>query len=102
METLWLIAGHFLGDIAFQPNWIASKKGKSWEINGCHAAVYTATVFVIAGIGSIILSPLVLMIIFASHFIIDPLKARWGIIKSIWVDQILHLIVLGAIVIFFL
>lgn len=102
MEILWLIAGHFLGDVAFQPDWVASKKGKSWEINGYHAFTYTAAIFVTAGIGGIVLSPLVLTILFISHFVIDPLGARWGIIKSIWVDQLLHFIILGAIALFFL
>ncbi|MCH8741678.1 DUF3307 domain-containing protein [Patescibacteria group bacterium] len=102
MEIFWLLAGHFLGDFAFQVEWIKSEKGKSWEINGYHAIVYTATVFVVAGIGDIALSPLVLAILFTSHFLIDPFKARWGIIKHIWIDQILHIAVLAAIAIFLL
>lgn len=102
MEIFWLLAGHFFGDFTFQSEWMKREKGKSWEMNGYHAIVYTATVFVIAGIGGIVLSPLALAILFASHFLIDPLKARWGIIKHIWVDQIFHIIILGAIATFLL
>ena len=102
MEIFWLLAGHFLGDFAFQTEWMKREKGKSWEIDGYHAIVYTATVFVMAGIGDIVLSPLVLAILFTSHFLIDPLMARWGIIKYIWVDQILHLMILGVVAIFLL
>ncbi len=102
MEILWLIIGHFLGDFAFQTSWIANRKGKSWKVNGYHAFIYAATIFAVAYIGGIILSPLALMILLISHFIIDPLKSRWGIVKSTWVDQILHFIVLGIIVFFFL
>ena len=37
-------------------------------------------------------------VILVSHFFIDPLKSRWGIIKTIWEDQVLHYIVLAALV----
>jgi len=30
------------------------------------------------------------LILFGTHFIIDPLKARYGIVKDIWMDQLLH------------
>lgn len=102
MGILLLIIGHFLGDFIFQTRWITNRKGKSWRVNGCHAFIYTATIFAVAYIGGIILSPLAFTIILTSHFIIDPLKSRWGIVKSIWVDQILHFIILGIIIIFFL
>jgi hypothetical protein len=95
---LWLVAGHFLGDFAFQSDWMATQKGKSWEINLYHAAVYTATIFVVATIGGVTLSVLALAILIVSHFCIDPFKARWNLIKSIWIDQLLHLLVLIAVV----
>jgi len=94
---LWLIAGHLLGDFAFQSEWMALNKGESWEINFYHAAVYTATIFVVAAIGGITLSVAALLILMISHFCIDPFKARWNLIHSIWIDQLLHLMVLVGI-----
>ncbi len=95
---LWLAAGHFLGDFAFQSAWMAEGKGNSWEINAYHAAVYASTMLAVSAIGGLYLSPAVVALFFISHFLIDPLKARWGIIKSIWLDQILHFIVIALTV----
>jgi hypothetical protein len=95
---LWLVAGHLLGDFAFQSEWMAMNKGKSWEINLYHAAVYTATICVVAAIGGVTLSVLALAILLVSHFCIDPFKARWNLIRSIWIDQLLHFIVLIAVI----
>jgi hypothetical protein len=91
---LWLIAGHFLGDFPAQSQWMAAKKGTSWEVNGYHALVYTFTILVVSAIGGFILPIWSLAIIGVSHFLIDPLKARWSIVKHIWLDQLLHIIVL--------
>ena len=91
---LLFLAGHFIADFAFQSTWMAENKGKSWEINGYHAAVYAATIFLIAKIGGVALSPFIVFIFFITHFFIDPLKARFGIIKNIWVDQSLHIAVI--------
>lgn len=99
---LWLIAGHFIGDFPFQSEWMATQKGKSWEVNLYHAAVYTATVFVVAAIGGFILSLLAAAVLLTSHFFIDLLKARWDIVKYIWLDQILHFFVLVMIALFFI
>lgn len=99
---LWLIAGHFIGDFPFQSEWMASQKGKSWEVNFYHALVYTATVFVVSAIGGFTLSLAAAAIILASHFFIEPLKSRWGIVKPIWLDQILHLSILMMIALFFI
>jgi hypothetical protein len=93
---LTLLACHFIGDIALQTEWLAEGKGKSWEINFYHVAVYLA-VFILFGPK---LSLLSLGIIFISHFLIDPLKSRWGVIKYIWQDQILHILIL--LIVFFI
>lgn len=94
---LWLVAGHFLGDFPFQSEWMTTQKGKSWEINLYHALVYTATILVTAKIGGFNLPLSAIAILATSHFLIDPLKAKWSIVKYIWIDQILHLVVLGLI-----
>ena len=94
---MWLLAGHFIGDFPFQSEWMVREKGKSWEINGYHAAVYAATIFIVAKIGGITLPPWAVLFFFTSHFLIDPLKARWGIVKDIWIDQLIHLAVIFLI-----
>lgn len=100
MEMLWLAVGHFIGDFPFQSEWMITQKGKSWEVNLYHALVYTATIFVIGRIAGFSLPLSAGIILLISHFLIDPLKARWGIVKHIWLDQILHFVVLGLIALF--
>lgn len=94
-HILLLLASHFIGDYPFQPLYFVENKGKSWEINFYHAATYTATFVVFAHTS--LLATLILLI---SHFIIDPIKARYKIIpiNKVWIDQILHLIVIGIII----
>ncbi len=93
-KLVWMLAGHFMGDFAFQSEWMAKEKAKSWEVNAYHALVYTASVFVTVWFGGIKLVPAALVLLAVSHFVIDPLKARYNIIKSIWVDQLLHILVI--------
>jgi hypothetical protein len=88
---LWC-ACHFIGDFAFQSSWMSMEKGKSWEVNGYHCATYTA-VFVLLAHSS----PLASLILFATHFFVDPLKARYKLIGPIWLDQLLHLATILAI-----
>ena len=76
---------------------MVNQKGKFWEVNGYHSLVYTATVFVVTAIGGVILPYWAVGTILLSHFLIDPLKARWGSIKNIWVDQIFHILILALI-----
>src|SRR5207248_11010355 len=89
---LWL-ACHFLGDFAFQSTWMSVEKGKSWEVNFYHCATYTA-VFVLFVHP---LSYLAIAILFGTHFIVDPLKARYKVIGPIWVDQLLHILTIFLI-----
>jgi len=86
---LILIACHFIGDFPFQSEWFVTQKGKSWEVCFYHAAVYAAT-FVLFGDAGWKLASVLLV----SHFLIDPLKARWHLVKTIWQDQLLHAAVL--------
>ena len=82
----WL-ACHFIGDFAFQSTWMSIEKGKSWEVNFYHCATYTA-VFILFARPSL----LAVGILMATHFVIDPLKARYEIIGPIWIDQLLHIL----------
>lgn len=88
---LLLTACHFIGDFPFQSEWFVTCKGKSWEVNFYHAAVYTCTFIIFAKI-----SWAFALLLLISHFIIDPLKARWGIVKTVWADQILHFLIIAA------
>jgi hypothetical protein len=81
---IWL-ACHFVGDFAFQSTWMTLEKGKSWEVNFYHGATYTA-VFVLFAHSS----PLATAVLFGTHFVVDPLKARYKIIGPIWLDQLIH------------
>ncbi|GCF08035.1 DUF3307 domain-containing protein [Dictyobacter arantiisoli] len=83
---VWL-ACHFIGDFAFQSAWMSMEKGKSWEINFYHSATYTAT-FVLFAHSSVAATA----VLFGTHFVIDPLKARYKLIGPIWIDQALHVI----------
>lgn len=87
-----LVAIHFIADFPFQGDYLANNKGKSWEAMFYHCAVYTATFILFAHV-----SLLSALFIFVTHFIIDNLKARYKVIKSIWFDQILHVIILCII-----
>ena len=100
MIPLWLLAGHFLGDFAFQSEWMVKNKGKSWEVMAYHALVHAAVVLVVAKIGGFDLSYLALIMLVGLHFFVDPLKSRWKIVKSTWLDQILHIAILVMIAFF--
>ncbi len=81
----WL-ACHFVGDFAFQSAWMSVEKGKSWEVNFYHCATYTATFVLFAHP-----STNAVIILLSAHFFFDALKARYKIIRSIWLDQLLHI-----------
>jgi hypothetical protein len=91
MNLLFLFACHFLGDFPFQSEFLATNKGKSWEINFYHAAVYAATFIIFAKVSLLFAS-----ILLVSHFIVDPLKSRYKVIKFIWLDQLIHLALILA------
>lgn len=91
MSIITAIALHFIADFPMQPDFLAMNKGKSWEIMFYHCAVYTS-LFVLFGA-----TLTQAAIILSTHFIIDNLKARWLIVKHIWVDQLLHMIILAVL-----
>ena len=93
-NLMLLIACHFVGDFPFQGDWLGINKGKSWELLLYHCLIYTATFIIFAHV-----SLLFAMLLLISHFIIDPLKARYKIIKPIWLDQLLHIIIIVLAVI---
>ncbi len=86
----WL-ACHFVGDFAFQSTWMSMEKGKSWEVNFYHCATYTApfVLFVHPAL-------YVVAFILGTHYVVDTLKARYKVIGSIWLDQLLHALSIGV------
>lgn len=86
-----LIACHFIADFAFQSEFLGIGKGKSWELNFYHAITYTATFVVFAKVSMPFAA-----LLFVSHIVVDPLKARYRIIKHIWQDQLIHVAVIIA------
>lgn len=83
---IWL-ACHFVGDFAFQSTWMSIEKGRSWEVNFYHCATYTAT-FVLFAHPTPSLPAIAFLL--GTHYIVDTLKARYKVIGSIWLDQLLH------------
>ncbi|QBD83044.1 DUF3307 domain-containing protein [Ktedonosporobacter rubrisoli] len=88
---IWL-ACHFIGDFAFQSSWMSIEKGKSWEVNFYHCATYTAT-FVLFAHPTLLAT----LVLFGTHCIVDPLKARYKVIGPIWLDQLLHILTIVLI-----
>ena len=78
-----LIMCHLLGDYVLQVSFIAETKGNNWYHLFVHCALYCLPFFIAFGLGW------QLAVIFATHMIIDPLKARYDKINYI-TDQILH------------
>lgn len=86
------LAIHFVGDFGLQSQWMAENKGKSWEVMAYHCGVY-ATLFSLIGAG-----PIAVAFLFLTHFLIDTMKARYGIVKYIWQDFLLHMIPLATVI----
>jgi hypothetical protein len=91
MFLLWC-ACHFLADFPLQGDYLSSMKGKSWEHLFYHCAEYT-------GVFVIFAHPLLwaCAALFAPHFLIDALKARYKVIPWLWLDQLLHILTIVVI-----
>lgn len=98
LQLLYL-ACHLVGDFAFQSAWMAMEKGKSWEVLFYHSATYTAPFIFTGYLLDHPFSILCCSLICGSHVLIDATKARWKLIKHIWVDQLLHLLVIRPVAI---
>ena len=82
-----LILYHLVGDYVLQCDFIAKTKGSNLYHLFVHCALYCLPFILLYGIDWKI------GVLFASHIIIDVLKARFNKI-SYMIDQILHYIVL--------
>lgn len=96
LTCLLLIAAHHVGDFAFQSQWMAMEKGKDWEVMTYHVLMYTICFLPMAFVNPR-MNLAAIVVIFGSHFTIDPCKARWKFVKQIWQDQLFHYGVLGIL-----
>lgn len=103
---LWS-AVHFLGDFAFQSAWMATmkspllNKGEEVDPNEVllyHCLTYTATFVVAARVLETSSNPLAFLMIFLAHMVVDYHKARKLYVKTIWLDQTLHLLTLMPLI----
>lgn len=80
-----LILCHLIGDYVLQTDFIAKTKGTNWYHLIVHCVLYCLPFFVVYGL------TWQLIFIFITHFVIDPLKARYNKINYV-TDQSLHYI----------
>ena len=80
---LILVFCHLVGDYVLQSNFLATTKGENWYHLFVHCALYCLPFFILFG------ATWQLAFIFASHLVVDPLKARYNKI-SYPVDQLCH------------
>lgn len=85
-KIILFIMCHLVGDYVLQSNFIASTKGKNWYHLFVHCVLYSVPFLIVFG------WTWQLWIIFLTHMIIDPLKARYGKITYVQ-DQILHYVI---------
>lgn len=80
------IFAHCLGDYVLQVDFIAQTKGKNWYHLIIHCILYTFAFYMLFGL------TWHLSIIFITHLIIDPIKARYNKI-TYTKDQVLHYLI---------
>lgn len=104
-------AVHFLGDFAFQSAWMATMKvpddpqkprpqgepGPN-EVLLYHCLTYTATFVVAAKAFGVDTNLLVFAAIFLAHIVVDWHKARKRYVKTVWLDQSLHILTLMPLI----
>lgn len=114
----WLLIGHFVGDWAFQNEWMVRHKQSALFNRAVfvHCAVYTAVLMLMLFFQQQAYSVYTYfvfgVVIFISHWLIDApnLAAYWMrffqqshvLFVRIMVDQIFHLLILGVLVEFLL
>lgn len=87
-----LVACHMVGDYVFQTDYIAKTKAENpWHLL-VHCVLYTVPFAISIGIGWHI------PWLFLTHLCIDLLRTR-GFVATYWVDQMLHITMLGPVLI---
>jgi len=79
-----LFSCHYFADFPMQGDWLSEGKKKSWYFMFVHCMIYASTFVLFAHI-----SLTAALILFVTHFITDPIKARWNLI-SFEMDQAIH------------
>lgn len=110
---IWLIFAHFIGDWAFQSEWVAENKGKYWFVMFAHCMIWTGCIcaFYVAfvrndvdwgmwGMRGTIVAWWKILFLFGGHYICDMWKCRVYAKKPfcqqesswhLYVDQLWHL-----------
>ena len=86
-NLVWLVFCHLIGDYVLQSDFLASTKGKNWYHLIVHCALYCVPFAVVFGMTWHV------GVLFATHVIVDSMKARWGVLSYIG-DQASHYIIL--------
>lgn len=81
-----IVLCHLVGDYVLQCDFIAQTKGKNWYHLFVHCALYILPFTIVYGFDW------KLLLLFITHIIIDPLKARWNKINYV-TDQVLHYVI---------
>lgn len=87
-DLVILVICHLIGDYVLQSDFIAKTKGQNWYHLFVHCALYCVPFMIIAD-GQF---P---YFIFATHFIVDAMKARYNKVAYLD-DQILHYACIGV------
>lgn len=106
----YLLIGHLIGDFLFQTSWMAMFKATKWLPLIVHCVVYTISVTTVVFFGYGLLPIGAISLLFVSHIFLDRRvfvawwvkhimqtkgsESKW---LSIMVDQIFHIIILGAV-----
>ena len=106
----YLLIGHLIGDFLFQTSWMAMFKATKWLPLIVHCFVYTISVSAVVFLEYGVLPILAILLLFISHMFLDRrIFVSWWVkhimktdgTESKWlcimVDQIFHLIILGAV-----
>ena len=89
----WLVGSHLFADVTCQGEYLAKHKRESFTLLAVHCAIYTFVV------GALNLFPVEAWVwLFAAHLGADGLRGRFMperfLFKTVWLDQLIHLIVL--------
>ena|SRR3990167_2788978 len=95
MNIIWLLFGHYIGDIALQSSWQADNKGKYWYVMLSHCMIWTACISIALQFLGIFEFWKVLFL-FGGHFLMDEWKAHQPKTPDTWwmiyPDQVWHII----------
>lgn len=108
---VWLmIFAHFIGDYVLKTEWLAETKGKEWYNMLVHCVLYTGSVGWVLMKGTYGFPYVGMIMLFVSHWIIDTWKYRGLELGEqdetskkafLYIDQLLHFIVLAGVIIWY-